>query len=391
MVLWTCIELSLLNFFDSLYMHISRTYIIFGFIILALLAIAAGAKSIFFDLPVQKNENASVAIVEPVVEVAPVPIEEHIDLPFSFNTSTILSKEETEQVKTYFSELIQTESPKVALSQMRILTNEYPSISRICHDLVHEIGHQTYEKYGDFASSMAYRENMCGSGFLHGVIETHFAKVDNVFTEMDTICDTYTTTNDKAKCYHGVGHGIMYYSQNDLPISIERCDRYQDSEAKLRCAEGVFMENFNTDNDDHVSLYLDEQNPASVCVDLPPIYKGTCYFYAPLHYLSLHVDAYEEALVWCTTQETDFQPVCASGVGSRAIKQHITSPQYVEHMCMSGTPDQERACLDGMVSYYLVHVDSLSKARDMCFTLKASNQQACESSVFKRKDFFPEQ
>lgn len=377
-----------MNLLDAQTIHIPRKYLFASFLVLFLLCILVLVKMLFLDVSAAVVLPPSERVKEVEVMIEP-PIEEVVILPFTLSTSTILTDTEYTKVQNYVIDLVKKESPAVALAQLKVLMKDSAAVSRSCHGLVHEIGHETYGKYNDFAAAMAYREDMCGSGFLHGVIETHFAKVDNVFKEMDTICNTYVTLNDKAKCYHGVGHGIMFYTENDLPMSIEHCDRYPDQEAKVRCAEGVFMENFNTEQKDHLSTYLDETNPASVCVTQPSIYKGTCYFYAPLHYLSLHVDAYEEALTWCLDQESGYQAVCASGVGSRAIKQHITNPKYVEKVCASGTPAQFKSCLDGMVSYYLVHVDSLSKAKEMCWTLKESSQQACEWSVMYREDFFP--
>lgn len=377
-----------MNLLDSQAIHIPRKYLFISIAVLFLLGVLVAVKMVVYPVP-QKSVVYASEPEETLTSITPLTEGGVVILPFVLSTSTILTPVEYAKVQTYVLDLVKKESPTVALTQLKVLMKENASVSRSCHGIVHEIGHETYRKYNDFAAAMAYREDICGSGFLHGVIETHFAKVDNVFKEMDTICNTYSTLNDKAKCYHGVGHGIMFYTENDLPVSIEHCDRYPDQEAKVRCAEGVFMENFNTEQKDHLSVYLDNVNPASICVNQPSLYKGTCYFYTPLHYLSLHVDAYEEALTWCLDQEPGYQAVCASGVGSRAIKQHITNPKYVEKVCASGTPAQFKACLDGMVSYYLVHVDSLSKAKEMCWTLKESSQQACEWSVMYREDFFP--
>ncbi len=380
---------TVMNFLDPLTIRIPRKYLLISIAFLAVLAILVVVKIIVWQ-PAIIEPNAIVQETPKVIlDLSVEEQKNNIVFPFTVSSSTLLTDQEYTEVKKYLVDLVKNETSTASLVILQILMDQYPSVSRSCHGLVHDIGHETYAKHNDFAAAMAYRDDICGSGFLHGVIESHFAKVDNVFEEMDTICNAYTTLNEKAKCYHGVGHGIMFYTENDLPGSITYCDRYPEQEARVRCAEGIFMENFNTEQKDHVSEYLDEQNPASICETQKSIYKGTCYFYAPLHYLSLYTDAYTEALVWCTTLDKEFQAVCASGVGSRAIKQHITSPHFVEKVCLSGTKAQFKSCLDGMVSYYLVHVDSLSKAKEMCLTLDQSSQQACEWSVLYREDFFP--
>lgn len=378
-----------MNFLDPLTIRIPRKYLLAGFALLVVLAIFVGIKILLWQSDIIEHNTAVQEIPELIVEPDSEEKKNAVVFPFAISSLTLLTNQEYTDVKKYLTDLIKNETPTASLSALQILMDKYPSVSRSCHGLVHEIGHETYAEHNDFAAAMAYRDDICGSGFLHGVIESHFAKVDNVFQEMDTICHVYTTLNEKAKCYHGVGHGIMFYTENDLPGSVIYCDRYSEKEARVRCAEGVFMENFNTEQKDHVSQYLDEQNPASICETQPSLYKGTCYYYAPLHYLSLHIDGYTEALTWCATLEKEYQAICASGVGSRAIKQHITNPRFVEKVCKSGTKAQFTSCLDGMVSYYLVHVDSLNKAKDMCFTLGQSSQQACEWSVMYREDFFP--
>jgi hypothetical protein len=88
---------------------------------------------------------------------------------------------------------------------------------------------------------MEFQSDICGSGYIHGVIEEHFAHVKDVNTEMFKVCAT-----QEGKCFHGVGHGFMYYTYNDLPQSLQLCDKYTDSFARINCYDGVFMENFAT-------------------------------------------------------------------------------------------------------------------------------------------------
>ena len=85
-----------------------------------------------------------------------------------------LTNEEYEEVRSEFFALLNDVNPKSALIYLRERIKTDNALLRSCHALVHEIGHESYEKYGDFAKAMAYQDEICNSGYLHGVIESHF-------------------------------------------------------------------------------------------------------------------------------------------------------------------------------------------------------------------------
>ncbi len=84
--------------------------------------------------------------------------------------------------------------------------------------MVREIGHAAYEKYDDFGKAMKYQDELCSSGYVHGVIEERFAQSGDILTDMKTMCADYRAGGYlQWQCYHGIGHGVMYYTSNDLP------------------------------------------------------------------------------------------------------------------------------------------------------------------------------
>src|SRR5204863_190992 len=46
------------------------------------------------------------------------------------------------------------------------------------------------------------------------------------------------------QCVHGLGHGLMIYSLNDLPYSLHVCDQLATMWDRSSCTGGVFMQNF---------------------------------------------------------------------------------------------------------------------------------------------------
>ena len=300
-----------------------------------------------------------------------------------------LSIEEYSKVKEEFWGLMNTHDPKFVLTELRERVKIDNTLLRSCHALVHDIGHKAYEKYGDFGESMKYQDEICNSGYLHGIIETHFSKSANVFTAMKTVCSSYPLGKYISwECFHGVGHGLMYYTSNDLPKSLESCDRYESFFARLSCTNGVFMENFNTDQKFHHSKFLKESDPFYPCQEQASRHKRDCYLYAPTYYLSLHKNDYVGALKWCEDAEFLYKSTCAQGVGSQAIKENINTPKLVEEICMSNKSAQVHSCINGMIGLFINHYGSLEPARKLCEQLEPSNRGTCYLSIQSNSELF---
>lgn len=295
-----------------------------------------------------------------------------------------LSSAEYAKIRDNLITIEDNKSPREALDELAKLISADDKVARSCHGLAHELGNHAFIKYNDVTTALSYQDDVCGSGYIHGVIEAKLTGSKDILTEMMTICPA----TNAGKCYHGVGHGLMYYTDNDLPKSLTMCDRYEDLSARVSCGEGVFMENFSTDRKLHHSKYLSVDNTFYPCNEQEAFYKSICYFYAPSFFLELHKNDYPRALAWCNTAEPAYRLTCINGVGSRAIKQNIHNPQYVEELCSHGKTDETTACLDGMVSYYLVHYSSAEKTQLMCQTLSPEHQEICLASIVKRRDMF---
>lgn len=306
-----------------------------------------------------------------------------------FLESKELSSEEYAVVKKEFLTLMGASNPKIVLAELRERIKTDATLLRSCHSLVHDIGHAAYEKYKDFGGAMKYQDEICNSGYLHGIIETHFSKSSDLFAEMQTVCEPYPLGKFSSwECYHGVGHGVMYYTNNDLPKSLQLCGQYKNDFARRTCENGVFMENFNADQKLHISKFLKEEDPFYPCREQASRYKGDCFLYAPTYYLSLHKNDYVDALKWCEGAESSYKLICAVGVGSQAIKENISTPKFVEEVCMSGGTSQVEPCIEGMIGLFVNHHGSLEPARVLCEQLEPSNRKACYSSINSSSELF---
>lgn len=288
--------------------------------------------------------------------------------------------EELKLVRNDFLKIVNEKDPGVALAQMRERIKTDDALSRACHDLVHIIGHEAYKKYGDLGEALKFRDELCNSGYIHGVIESYLLESKDVFTSMKTMCNAYKLGSFISwECYHGAGHGVMYYTNNNLPRALQMCSQYSASFARSSCINGVFMENFNTDGDEHHSYFLKTDNLFYPCNEEDSKYKSDCYLYAPIHYLNYHKNDYLGALEWCKNAEQDYVSICIQGVGSQAIKENIHNPKNVEEICNRAS--DATSCIAGMVGLYINHYGALDPAKNLCDELQPSNQKVCLDTV----------
>ena len=293
------------------------------------------------------------------------------------------------EVKDELIALVRDENPKVALDRLWAETETDAALLDSCHPLVHEIGRAAYEKYGDFGEAMKYQDEGCEAGYFHGVIETRLSKSDDVFADMETMCDPYPWGSFVSwQCYHGLGHGVMYFTANDLPRSLEMCDVFREASTQFACTNGVFMENFSADQKLHLSAYLKEDDPFYPCMEQAKRHKQNCYRYAPYYWLNVNDNDYVGALEWCEGAEAGFGATCAKGVGAQTMRRHISDPKFVESTCAKGKAGQTAPCIEGMVSMYISHHSSLGPARTLCEQLEAPNRPACRAEIASQSSVF---
>ncbi len=290
----------------------------------------------------------------------------------------VIEDQYTKNINDLFK-IVDEQDPTAALEELQHRMDTDPYVFKNCHAMAHEIGHAGYKKYNDFVKAMSYQLPTCSDGYLHGVIEARFAAVTDIYGEMKKVCLPYKAL--AGRCYHGVGHGIMYYTANDLPKALTICESYKGM-SRGRCYEGVFMENFISGTKAHPSTYLDPKNPMYPCPSERSVYKDYCYFYAPYYFLRLSDNDYAAAIKWCATAEKGYANACVRGVGSIAMKFNIKDPKAVEKICdTAATGSAKAACIDGMVSYYMTFYADFGKLREMCTTLEKQNQAACYVGV----------
>lgn len=256
-----------------------------------------------------------------------------------------------------------------------------PQVSRYCHDKAHDIGHAAYDALG--LKALEEHNDICGSGYFHGVIERHFATGEDVLASFQDICAPLD-----GRCFHGLGHGLMFATDNDLPHSIALCSELTDPSAQIQCAEGVFMENFNTNEHFHTTEYRDARDPYFPCGQQEQPYKSVCTFYAVRYFLAVYPHDNAGVTAWCATLDADVQHTCYKGVGSALTKYFIDDSTVATSACDRLTPTERLHCYRGIVSYTIVHYASPDKGQEWCATLEGALQKDCMELVEESRVYY---
>ncbi len=299
------------------------------------------------------------------------------------------SSQELHTINTTLIETVDNKDPRAALELLEQKAASSDAIAASCHALAHSIGHEAFNKYKNFGKTMSYQNEICNSGYIHGVIESYFTSSVDIQLVMLSVCNAYKLESFLSwECFHGIGHGIMFYTNNNLPLSLQTCDRYKQKFSWSACVNGVFMENFNTDQKIHYSQYLSKTNPFYPCETEENKYKTDCYIYAPTYYLHLYHTQYDKALNWCLSAESNYQGACTFGVGSQIMKENISNPKSVEKTCMQGTGLQVSQCIAGIVGFYINNFASLEKASQLCESLEDVNKKTCQTVIEQNHKMF---
>lgn len=287
--------------------------------------------------------------------------------------------------------LLKVHGADMPLADLRaqVTTGEFPLAS--CHAIAHELGHAAYEYYGDVGTALEHRDSVCNAGYIHGVIERALLGSADLEGDLADLCMGYETGSlIRNSCEHGAGHGVMYWSDNDLEKSLAFCHAVGTGSSLHNCRNGVFMELFNVDGKTHVSRLLKSNDPFYPCPALEAELQPFCYLYAPKYYLSLHARDYAGALQWCASAEGMYPIVCAKGIGGLAMNDHLHNVAPVEALCMDApNSEMRKQCLIGMVRMHIDTVDDAAEGPMICGRMQRENRKLCRETVFEYDPRFP--
>ncbi|MDH6124924.1 hypothetical protein [Kitasatospora sp. GP82] len=272
--------------------------------------------------------------------------------------------------------------PGVALADLDRTIKKSPYTVRFCHPIAHELGHAAVKRYHeDFQKVISFPHETCAAGYLHGAVEEMLAASKKPEEDILTLC----APANKGPCIHGVGHGIMFVTKQDVPAARALCSKFPTDSKRITCSEGLFMQLFAPDEEDEnakANLPADKiaADPLYPCPEQPALFQSACYFYAPTYYLSSHdwqnhPEVFAEALKWCLAgRASGGSNDCSRGVGSRTMKYNLDREDWAAQQCATAAEAwQRKACTEGLVSYYTVNYTDAGAVGRLC--KKIGNQE----------------
>lgn len=252
-----------------------------------------------------------------------------------------------------------------------------------CHQVAHAIGRAAIMHYDTIGEAFKNGSNICMSGFYHGVMEGILSKYgDTYFSRgsIDDICRDFRgsgeETLDFVNCTHGMGHGILDVTHDDLFRSLDICSILNASAERERCYGGVFMENIVTDGKNHISKYFKHDDIFYPCTAVREEYKNACYLYQPLYIL--RTSNFHGAFVACSRADTDeHETECYQGIGMQTNSSDISIARQNLFFCLKGeTAVMQSACVfSAASSYFYLHAED--DTIDYCVNLPKDLKEIC--------------
>jgi hypothetical protein len=285
---------------------------------------------------------------------------------------------------------IQRFGPVEAMRVMRLAA----SSQRVdCHNRAHELGRMSYEEFSDEVFKLNMPE--CHSGFYHGSVEAFFNKngTDNLEENLRTICVADLNAFFTHQCLHGIGHGLMAWSDYALLDALEYCHLIPQDGGKSSCRTGVFMENIVGSLNDspearargHVTKYVNS-DPHYPCTLVKEAYKSDCYFLQTDRMLALSENRFEGVARNCEEAPPEYQYSGFGSMGRTVGGTFRGDPTGAIAACTHAKDAENRlACILGAAQDTFWDKNGETLALEFCATLSEEDGKAdCYRTIIER-------
>lgn len=292
-------------------------------------------------------------------------------------------------LEKYYTKVVEIQGAKAAFAGLKEQYDQNSYVKSQCHPLVHVVGRVNSQKYSNVGEAYAEGDSFCWSGYYHGVMEGIIGRIgySNLVSQMEGICKSLAATQkyqfDHYNCVHGLGHGVMAVTNDELFESLEICDALTDSWERASCWSGVFMENIIIDGLNHVTNYLRPAEPLYPCSAVGDQYKSTCYLMQTSYMLKVTSGSYGKVFGLCSQVEEAYRTVCYQSLGRDISGRSISNVDQTLAGCALGTDEEQREyCIIGAVKDFISYFYSDVQARELCGKLTETKiQETCFATV----------
>lgn len=279
----------------------------------------------------------------------------------------------------YYKALVKNFGVSVAFAELKKHRASDVYIKENCHGLTHSIGNAAVDTYATIAEAYKYGDNFCSSGYYHGVLEGVVKKNNgDLASQVDTICQDVPGKEKYSaayhNCVHGLGHGVMAYSDNELFDALQLCDILNGRWERDSCYTGVFMENVIIDQKNHFTKYLQSDDLVYPCNAVEKKYKRSCYLTQTSYIFKASDYHFDKVFNICSNVDSNFKNTCYQSLGRDAAEYSIQDGSNeissAKDICNLGkTFEQKSNCIIGLVKQFVYYDHSLNRAIQLCNSL----------------------
>lgn len=267
-----------------------------------------------------------------------------------------------------------------------------------CHQEAHNIGRLGYKIYKEKAFGEC--NSSCHSGCYHGAMEKFLNEqgTENLAKDIERICKSFGTSFGIFECLHGVGHGVLAYTDYDLPEALVECRKLGDTFSQDSCYGGVFMENILTgqglgasEKENHKTDWVNKTDAHYPCnaIDKNANVQHQCYLMQTSWMLTINNYDFDKVAAECLKTPQNLIPVCYKSFGRDAAGHTLRNPQKIVEICNKVPKEPngyQEECARGAVNVIVDFwgPDLKNQANELCQLLGEPGKTACYITLVGR-------
>ncbi|MCA1819868.1 MAG: hypothetical protein LC620_07470 [Halobacteriales archaeon] len=268
-----------------------------------------------------------------------------------------------------------------------------PGVSGQGHALAHELGRFAFFAYGSIEETLKNCSYKAFQGCFHGALESYFESLATVGKEKLEVCpgdDAFRLST----CVHGIGHGLMLYTNANVTASLTYCDWLADNYQQSSCWSGVIMENLvgyyetksgaahHHGNATGPPGYMVSKpgDPYYPCSSLEGKYKATCWQQQADYILYANGSDFEAAARICDNAPDGFASECRRSLGRDASGWYRDVPKAVRY-CSYGNQTYRPSCIRGLAAEVVLYYFSPAAGITACREVPEQDKQPCYNEL----------
>ncbi len=272
------------------------------------------------------------------------------------------------------------------------------------HAIAHDLGRFAYQAYGyDITLTLAECSYDVFQGCLHGALQFFFDDVAAQGGELDqatmrSTCAGSQTDFEIYACLHGVGHGVMLYTNYKLHESLDLCALLEGWYAQESCYGGVYMENVvgyadslsptaagghhgHGGHDEPPTFWVDPDVPEYPCNVVDDRYGDACWRMQTSLILRFNGGDFRATSEVCEEKAGKFRLACFNSVGRDAAPYTNRDPLRMSQHCSYGDAAAQRSCVEGFSAGEVLQNNDPDAGFVLCGKLPVQHKDACYTEV----------